>query len=290
MPDDDIDLLAIPSTGACSLQTIQTEFGGTNPISMSEYYAGGAYTPAGTKGNLGAIPTSGSISIGHFRGSSNIVTMPPAGSMPTFYRSSSTLSGTYTFNVGISDPSPRRVVAFSGSVANLAQGTMNITSLTINGQQMVGTNQIYTYHFLNNGVQGIRTWIAWAEIPTGTTATVTVTTSTSSIGSWVQAYPLYNLNSLTRVGAAGNGLRFPTSLAVTVPTEAGGVVIWAAQGGGSGSGSNPSGDRYFKASHTYNNYLDRAHRACYVNVADGNLTITDTSPSHPTTIACVSLR
>lgn len=50
---------------------IQTEFGGTNPISMSEYYRGGANVPSGTatSGTDGtAISTSGAIRVGMFRG------------------------------------------------------------------------------------------------------------------------------------------------------------------------------------------------------------------------------
>ena len=58
-----------------SFSQIQTEFGGSNPISLSEYYAGNAngYVPAGTIGGLNAgsvaIPTSGAISVGHFHNS-----------------------------------------------------------------------------------------------------------------------------------------------------------------------------------------------------------------------------
>ena len=33
--------MAIPDTGAVSFADIQNEFGGTNPISISEYYKGG---------------------------------------------------------------------------------------------------------------------------------------------------------------------------------------------------------------------------------------------------------
>jgi hypothetical protein len=41
---------------------------GTNPISISEYYAGGANVPSGTSGPEGSIPSSGQISMGVFRG------------------------------------------------------------------------------------------------------------------------------------------------------------------------------------------------------------------------------
>ena len=60
--------MAIPSSGAISLSTIQTEFGGSNPIGLNEYYAGGANVPAGTSGTYGAVPSSGTISIRNFYG------------------------------------------------------------------------------------------------------------------------------------------------------------------------------------------------------------------------------
>lgn len=65
--------MAIPSSGAISLSTIQTEFGGANPISLSEYYAGGGLVPPGTSGTYGAVPSSGTISIQNFYGTSNVV-------------------------------------------------------------------------------------------------------------------------------------------------------------------------------------------------------------------------
>lgn len=46
--------------------------GNANPLSLSEYYAGGLYVPVGTTGNLGLIPAAGLITFDHFRGSSNI--------------------------------------------------------------------------------------------------------------------------------------------------------------------------------------------------------------------------
>lgn len=64
--------MTLPSSGPLSLADIQTEFGGSNPISLSEYYAGGAYVPAGTSGTNGPVPTSGAISISNFYGTSNV--------------------------------------------------------------------------------------------------------------------------------------------------------------------------------------------------------------------------
>lgn len=63
--------MALQTSGAITLAEIQTEFGGANPISMSEYYAGGAYVPSGTSGTNGAVPTSGQISFSQFYGTSD---------------------------------------------------------------------------------------------------------------------------------------------------------------------------------------------------------------------------
>lgn len=54
--------MAVP-TGTASLLDIQNEFGGSNPISLSEYYG------------KGPAPSSGTISINTFRGASNVFTL-----------------------------------------------------------------------------------------------------------------------------------------------------------------------------------------------------------------------
>lgn len=65
--------MPLPSSGPLSLANIQTEFGGSNPISLSEYYAGGGLVPSGTTGTYGAVPSSGTISIRNFYGTTNVV-------------------------------------------------------------------------------------------------------------------------------------------------------------------------------------------------------------------------
>ena len=65
--------MALQSSGAISLSELQTEFGGSNPISLSEYYAGGGLVTSGlsysnyTTGISGAsvpnVPSSGTISL-----------------------------------------------------------------------------------------------------------------------------------------------------------------------------------------------------------------------------------
>lgn len=64
--------MALPTSGPLSLSDIQGEFGGSNPISLNEYYAGGGLVPSGTSGTNGPVPTSGTISISNFYGTSNV--------------------------------------------------------------------------------------------------------------------------------------------------------------------------------------------------------------------------
>ena len=56
--------MALQSSGAVKLSEIQTEFTGSNPISMSEYYRGAGYVT----GNNTTVPTSGAISVSNFYG------------------------------------------------------------------------------------------------------------------------------------------------------------------------------------------------------------------------------
>jgi hypothetical protein len=64
------------SPNPISLQDIQNEFGGSNPISLNEYYAGGGLVASGTvgfpSGNQTAIPASGAIRLGNFHGANKV--------------------------------------------------------------------------------------------------------------------------------------------------------------------------------------------------------------------------
>lgn len=71
--------MTLQSSGAISFSQLQTEFGGANPISMSEYYAGGANVPSSTSGVNGAVPTSGTISMSKFYGTSDVAFSPEGG-------------------------------------------------------------------------------------------------------------------------------------------------------------------------------------------------------------------
>ena len=55
--------MTVPSSNV-SFSSVQTEFGGSNPISMSEYYSNNTYVPSGLTG----VPTSGAISVSNLAG------------------------------------------------------------------------------------------------------------------------------------------------------------------------------------------------------------------------------
>lgn len=60
--------MTLPTT-SLSFSALQTEYGGSNPISLSEYYLGGtAGVPPGQTSSYGTIPSSGQINVGVFRG------------------------------------------------------------------------------------------------------------------------------------------------------------------------------------------------------------------------------
>jgi hypothetical protein len=63
--------MALQGSGAISLSEIQTEFGGANPISLSEYYRDGSYTTS----NNTSVPTSGAISFSNFYGGTSEFTL-----------------------------------------------------------------------------------------------------------------------------------------------------------------------------------------------------------------------
>ena len=64
--------MTIKSSGSLALTEIQAEFGGSNPVSLSEYYRGGSYV---TDNNTG-VPTSGEVSLAaDFYGTAKTVSM-----------------------------------------------------------------------------------------------------------------------------------------------------------------------------------------------------------------------
>ena len=65
--------MALQTSGTITFAQIQAEFGGANPIGLSEYYQGGAYVPTtlsfGKDSSINSnIPESGVIRMSNFYG------------------------------------------------------------------------------------------------------------------------------------------------------------------------------------------------------------------------------
>ncbi len=70
--------MALQTSGTMSLDDIQDEFGGSNPIAINEYYKGGTNVPSTSTNS--SIPTSGEISFDDFYGGSDTTTSPTSSS------------------------------------------------------------------------------------------------------------------------------------------------------------------------------------------------------------------
>ena len=148
--------MALQGSGPISLANIQTEFGGSNPISLSEYYRNGAYV---TSNNTG-VPTSGAISLSQFYGTKREF----AFTISTSYSTTQSLR-TLALAAGWDGSAPVVATIASGVTirgasgtgggggasvvpygANNVAGTAGSTGLTISGSFPAGVSLI------NNGI------------------------------------------------------------------------------------------------------------------------------------------
>lgn len=108
--------MTIPTTNVRLHDSIQAEYGGTQPTSLSEYYRSGSPTgspPSVTAaGTFGLIPTGGTISMGTFRGKGRFVFSPVisgntsnynirAAAISAGWDQNDTLIATVTINSGV---------------------------------------------------------------------------------------------------------------------------------------------------------------------------------------------
>ena len=131
--------MAIVSSGAVSLSDIATEFGGSAPHSISEYYSGGSNVPAGVQNASNVtIPTSGQISLASsFYGSVAEVVL----------LETTITAGTRTRDAklgiiedGFSDGTGTGGVSY-GSIAN---NSISSASRTVKGCFQIGTGLTFT--------------------------------------------------------------------------------------------------------------------------------------------------
>ncbi len=226
--------MALPSSGVLTLNDIQTEFGGTNPIDLSDYYRGGGLVP--DSGPNAAIPTSGAISVSDFYGATNLVSLDLTVQGAQVDRA----NGTYT-GVSIGTANASRMVVLQGATNGASSSFTAPTSITINGTAMTR-------------VSSLSSFIAWAKVPTGTTATIVISGGTTTANGYATRIITFNTTnttaSQTSVQAVAPAAGAVGSVTMTTnPVATDGVFIWAGTftGGGpsipivSVTSNNPSG-------------------------------------------------
>lgn len=132
--------MALPASGTITAQMIENEFGGAHPISLNEYYRGGARVP-NTPTNA-SVPTSGTISYNDFHGASALTALTASASGNAFADSS--FAGTLTTNTVTVTP--------SGGLAPYTYAWTRIsgdTSTTCNSPSSASTNWSATVGAVN---------------------------------------------------------------------------------------------------------------------------------------------
>ena len=205
--------MALPSSGVLTLDDIQTEFGGTNPIDLSDYYRGGGLVP--DSGPNAAIPTSGVISVSDFYGSANSLSLDFTVQGAVVNRTNGTYAG-----VSIGTANASRMVVLQGGTNGAASSYTAPTSITINGTAMTR-------------VSSLSSFIAWAKVPTGTTATIVISGGTTSATGYATRIFTFNTINTTATQTAVNSIAITTATTsgsrsmTTNPVATDGVFIWS---------------------------------------------------------------
>ncbi len=146
----------LPTTGPITLQMIAAEFGGAAPHNLSEYYAGGPYVPTGTSGINGPIPSSGIISLWHFRGATAAVTWEFTAQNYISYSGIHTCGYTGevpqfgTWNTGSIDPGGP-----PDGTGGLTRGTISIPAPLFDGNTY-GLGHAFSYENTSFGITFVR--------------------------------------------------------------------------------------------------------------------------------------
>ena len=121
--------MAMPSSGTITFAQLQTEFGGSNPIGLNEYYRGGSYVP-----NISAnasVPTSGAISLSNFYSATAMSPITVSSNWGTNSTSSPVTSATRTMTVPSGNPGTIRfVVNNAGATGKYSKNGGTFTAIT----------------------------------------------------------------------------------------------------------------------------------------------------------------
>jgi hypothetical protein len=121
--------MPLQNSGSISLLDIATEFGGTIPHSLSEYYKGGGLVP-NTPTNVN-VPTSGTIALSQFYGASAAVSgnvLNPLGFNGNTYSSSDTSNSTASLTL-YTNGTWQVVSTLSGTISGNWWSTAPVTGI-----------------------------------------------------------------------------------------------------------------------------------------------------------------
>ena len=195
--------MALPASGPLSLNDIQVEFGGANPIGINEYY-----------GVAAGIPASGTIAIDDFYGASAIPVVTYIGGATTgAFRTGSTFQIS-SVNLG---PSGSKRVLMCVHLVDTNGALTTLNSITFNTDGVTAT-LIAKYERTDLDL------IAWFEVTT--TATLgTFTFNMASYQTYLAGMMVFNLSPTATLVGQGAMNRLTT---YTVSYPASSLIIAAA--------------------------------------------------------------
>lgn len=133
--------MPIPGSGQISFADLRNEFGGGNPVYISDYFRGGPRVP--NTGTNAGIPTSGIVYLSQYRGAS--ASTPLNASVASIYQynlpnGTRSASTTVSASGGTGSYSLTNAVLISGGPANISRSGMTVTvQATATNQERNGT-------------------------------------------------------------------------------------------------------------------------------------------------------
>jgi len=211
------------------MNTIATEFGGTVPHSLSEYYRGGGLVPNSPTNT--AIPTSGQISMGNFYGAANRVSIPIVLSSPQVTYDVYTNRGP-TYVPGASDIT---VTVNPGVSVSAVTGTGTYAMLVPNA-----FNPADTVTIVNQGTIIGAGGPGGTGGPAGPPGAVTAGAGVPGGNALFVNRPTTIQNPGTIAAGGGGGGGGGAGLLTGRPKKAGGPLYQGVSGGGGGGGAGDS--------------------------------------------------
>ena len=158
--------MTLPSSGPLSIEDIANEFGGTAPHSLSEYYRGGGLVPDSSLTQ--SIPTSGSINVSDFYGTTNYTTLEILGEVNWLQESTTNTSSSQSVTI----PEGTKSVIFMGNI-----GTNNRRQ-TLHTTATLGGNALTEVISVNNTISAFTEYVFDSIIYAGNTSLTGTQTAT----------------------------------------------------------------------------------------------------------------